>query len=281
MRTEPDRNRLLWESRAAGEDAFAWEELGGEPTGIKVEQVDDPAGSWLRPNHATSAAAVLAIHGGGFVTGSFATHRRMFGHLASAAGTPAFCVEYGLVPEHVFPAQVETVLAAYGWLRRRGIERIGIAGDSCGATLAVSLTVRLRDAREPLPDALYLISAWADLGASGDSYDRGSDPFFTRPLVRALADGYLAGAEATDPIASPINALLDGFPPVYLQAGGEEALLDDSRALANRLIDAGVETMLEVTPGQWHTFQMGAGRSMVASEAIEKGGRWLQSKLTA
>jgi acetyl esterase/lipase len=113
-------------------------------------------------------------------------------------------IDYGLVPDgHVFPSQIDTVEAAYRALLDRGVTRVAVAGDSCGGTLAVSLAARARDAGLPVPAALLLISLWSDFEACGRSYDSGSDPFFTRELVRELGAGYLAGADAHDPLAAP------------------------------------------------------------------------------
>src|ERR1039457_6421715 len=124
--TTRDPNRALWEARARGEDIPTWESLSPEPAGIEQESVDVPAGLWLRPPDAATGPVVLAIHGGGFVSGSVATHRRMFGHLARAAGVATLAVEYGLVPDHVFPSQLDTMLAASGQLLDRGPPRVGV-----------------------------------------------------------------------------------------------------------------------------------------------------------
>ncbi|QFU91743.1 alpha/beta hydrolase [Amycolatopsis sp. YIM 10] len=277
--TTKDPNRVLWEARARGEQLPAWETLATEPEGIEAETVDVPAGLWLRPPGAPAGPVILAIHGGGFVGGSATTHRRMFGHLARAAGVGTFAVEYGLVPEHVFPGQLDTVVAAYRWLLDNGAGPIGVAGDSCGATLAVGLAVRVREEGLPRPASLVLMSAWTDLEAGGASYDAGSDPFFTRDLVRGLAAGYLAGADPRDPLAAPVHADLRGLPPTCLQVGAEEALLDDSRRLAERMRARGVEVRLDEFPDQVHTFQMAAGRTTVADDAIREAGSWLRSTL--
>ena len=206
----------------------------------------------------------------------------MFGHLARAAGVTTLAVEYGLVPDgHVFPSQIRTVEAAYRSLLDLGMTRVAVVGDSCGGTLAVSLAVRARDSGLPVPAAMLLISTWSDFEASGPSYDSGSDPFFTREIVRALGAGYLAGADPHDPLAAPIHADLRGLPPAYLQVGGEESLLDDSRRLAERLRDAGVEARLDEFAGELHTFQMAAGHTAVADEAIGRAGSWLRSTLTS
>ncbi len=276
--TTRDPNRALWEAQARGEETPAWESLTAEPHNIEQESVDIPAGLWLRPPDALTGPVVLAIHGGGFVGGSVATHRRMFGHLARAAGVATLAVEYGLVPDHVFPSQLDTVVAAYQWLLDRGRTAVAVAGDSCGATLALALAVRARDEGLPLPASLLLMSAWTDLAASGASYESGSDPFFTREVVRGLAAGYLAGADRRDPLAAPLHADLRSL-PTYLQVGAEESLLDDSKRLADRLRDAGVAVRLDEFAGQVHTFQMGAGRTQVADDAIGRAGTWLRSTL--
>jgi monoterpene epsilon-lactone hydrolase len=278
--TTTDPNRALWEAQARGEQTSSWESLSAEPAGIEHEKVDVPAGLWLRPPGVPTGPVVLAIHGGGFVGGSVATHRRMFGHLARAAGVPTFAVEYGLVPDQVFPSQLDTVVAAYRWLLDRGATGVAVAGDSCGATLALGLALRARDEGLSRPASLLLISAWTDLEATGASYDSGRDPFFTRAVVRGLAAGYLAGADPHDPLAAPLHADLRGLPPTYLQAGAEEALLDDSKRLADRLRDAGVDAHLDEFADQVHTFQMGAGRTQVADDAIGRAGSWLRSTLT-
>ena len=236
-----DANRALWQAWAHGDRSRDWESLTAEPDGIRQEAVAAPPGMWLRPSAGANGPALLAIHGGGFVGGSVQTHRRMFGHLARAAGTATFAVEYGLVPDHVFPSQLDTVVGAYRWLRETGATRVAVVGDSAGATLVVGLAVRARDEGLPSPDALLLLSAWTDLEATGASYDTGSDPFFTRETVRALGVGYLAGADPRDPLAAPLHADLRGLPPTYLQVGAEEALLDDSRRFAERLRAAGVD----------------------------------------
>jgi acetyl esterase/lipase len=273
-----DSNRTFWEGQARGLQA-AWEDLGSEPDDIDEEYVDAPAGLWLRPLGASAGPVVLAIHGGGFVSGSAATHRRMFGHLARATGVATLAVEYGLVPEHVFPSQLDTVTAAYRWLLDQGATRVALTGDSCGATLALALAVRARDEMLPPPASLLLISAWTDLEATGAAYDGGSDPFFTRDVVRELGTAYLAGADPRDPLAAPLHADPRGLPPTYFQVGAEESLLDDSRRLADRMRQAGVDVRLDEFPEQLHTFQMAAGRNAVADDAIGRAASWLRSTL--
>ena len=267
-----DLNRLLWQERAAGDATRPWESLGTEPPGIHEEP--SAAGLWLRPPGGVDDRVLLAVHGGCFVSGSIATHRRMFGHLALASGTTTLVVEYGLVPEHVYPAQLDQVDGVYRSLAGR---RVALVGDSCGGTLALGVALRAAAAGWPPPAALVLFSPWVDLTVSAASYDRGTDPFFTRDLTRGLADAYLAGADRTDPAVDLTRADLRGLPPTYVQAGGDEALVDDARLLARH----SPAVQLEEFPGQLHTFQMGAGRSPVADDAIRKAGSWLRRTLGA
>ncbi|MBO9555999.1 alpha/beta hydrolase [Cellulomonas sp.] len=276
--TTQDPNRAHWEAVARGEPVD-WGALATSPEGVDCDAVDEPRGLWLRPRDAVPGVAVLAVHGGGFVSGSAGTHRRTFAHLARAAGVAAFVVEYGLVPDHVYPSQLVAVTDAYQWLLDQGAGRVALAGDSCGATLALALAVHARDDGLPPPAALLLMSAWTDLLATGASYDGGRDPFFTRDLVRGLGAGYLAGADPHDPLAAPVHADPHGLPPTYLQVGADEALLDDSRAVARRLAAAGVDVRLDEFEGQVHSFQMAAGRSPVADDAIGRAGTWLRSTL--
>jgi acetyl esterase/lipase len=187
-----------------------------------------------------------------------------------------FAVEYGLVPEHVFPSQLTAVDRAYAWLIDQRVQRVALVGDSCGALLALNLATR-RAVDGPV--ALALFSAWADLEALGSSYDLGRDPFFRREVVRRLAAGYLAGTDPRDRRTAPLFADLSALPPVFLQAGADEALRDDSLALAARLADAAISVQVDLAPGELHTFQMAAGRSAAADRAIERAGTWLRSIL--
>jgi acetyl esterase/lipase len=227
--------------------------------------------------------AVDCLHGGGFVGGSVWTHRKMFAHLAKAAGARALVVSYRLLPDGVYPAPADDVLAAYQWLLDEGTAAgdVAFAGDSAGGWLALAVQLRARDRGLPLPAATLLLSPWADLEASGRSYDgnRGRDPFFTREVVTGLARGFLGGASPRDPLAGPLHADLTGLGPVCIQAGGDEALLDDARGLEQRLTQAGVEVRLDVYPGMLHTFQMAAGRAPEADAAIGQLAGWVRPRL--
>lgn len=274
---EADLNRDHWQRLAADDYSIPWEALTTEPKAISEEWVGDDL--WLRPEATATDAVLLSIHGGGFVGGSVSSHRKLFGHIAAAAATAAYAVEYGLVPDHVYPSQLDAVTTAY---RRLAADRpVALVADSAGGALALGVALRARDEGLPRPAALYLISPWTDMEAAGDSYDSSSDPFFVRATVRGLAAGYLAGTGPRTPMASPVHADHRGLPPTYIQAGAEEGLLDDSRMLADRMRAAGVDVQLEVAPGELHTFQMTAGNTAAADDAIGRAGAWLRQTLGA
>ena len=267
-------------------DDEAWGYLTAEPREVDYLEleVDGLPAMWAVPKGSVQDRVLLCIHGGGFVTGSIYTHRKMFGHLAKAAGVRGLMVEYHHAPGHTHPAQVNEVTAAYQWLLDQGIEasRIAFTGDSCGAGLAITTQLRARERGLPLPAAAVLVSPWVDMEALGESYTTNADrdAFFTAERVRGLAGTFLGSAgDVRDPLANPLYADLTGLGPVYIQIGGDEVLLDDARRLVQHGGRAGVEVRLDVFPEMQHTFQMAAGRAPEADEAIAMMAEWVRPRL--
>jgi epsilon-lactone hydrolase len=257
-----------------------WGDLTAEPRG--VDYIEVPDGLWLAPGGAAGAgAALLCLHGGGFVSGSVFTHRKLYGHLAKAVGVPALIAHQRHTPEEPFPAQQEDALAAYAWLVGKGFDRIAVVGDSAGGGLAITATLAARARDLPAPAALLLISPWVDMTVSGDSFatNAGRDGFFYRDVVTELAAMYLAGRDPRDPAVNPLHADLTGLPPMFIQVGGDETLLDESRMLEKRARDAGVEVRRDVFEEQQHTFQMAAGRAPEADDAIRRFADWVRPSL--
>ena len=252
----------------------SWGDLTTEPRG--VDYVETSAGGgpamWLAPKGAPDDRVILALHGGGFVGGSMYTHRKLYGHVAKQAGVRALVLGLPHTPERPYPAQLDVAMAAYRELLDRGAT-VALLGDSSGGGLAVATMLRAREEGLAMAAGLALVSPWIDLEATGDSYDGGHDPYFTRELVRSLAAMYTS--DLGDPLANPVRADLTGLPPAYIQVGGWEAGLDDSRLLAAKLDDA----ELDVFPEMLHTFQIGAGRVPEATDAVARLGRWLQRRL--
>src|SRR5580700_9063225 len=253
-------------------DDESWGDLTAEPRGVdylETEAAGLPA-MWAVPKRASTDRVLMCIHGGGFLSGSIYTHRKMFGHLAKAAGTRALLVSYRLLPEGVFPAPEGDVTNAYRWLLDQGIGagRIAFAGDSVGGWLAVTVQLRARELGLPLPAAALLMSPCVDMETTGKSYEtnRDSDPFFKRDVVRGIIRGFLGeGTDARDPQANPLYADLSGLGPLYIQAGGDETLADDAR--------------LDIVPDMLHTFQMAAGRAPEADDAIRELAGWVRPRL--
>ena len=216
---------------------------------------------WVVAPRSDDASVMLYLHGGGYVLGSMRTHRVMLSHLSRASGFKVLGLDYRLAPENPFPAPVEDTLAAYRWLLWSGYDprKIVLAGDSAGGGLVVAAIVAMRYAGEPLPAAGVCLSPWVDMEATGPSFvtNATSDPSVARDRILRLAGVYLAGKSPQAPLASPIHADLRGLPPLLVQVGSIETLLDDARALAQRAQAAGVEVTLEVwedMPHVWHHF---------------------------
>jgi monoterpene epsilon-lactone hydrolase len=217
-------------------------------------------GEWLvGPD--VAAAVVLYLHGGGYVLGSLDTHRALAARIALAAGTRGLMVDYRLAPEHPFPAAVEDAVAAYEWLLAEGFppHRVVLAGDSAGGGLAVATLLALRDAGIALPAGAACLSPWVDLAATGESLRRGpsADPMLQRDGVVKMAAAYLSGADPRTPLASPLYANLADLPPLLVQVGTSEALLDDARRLTRRVRACGGVAHLEEWNDMihvWHAF---------------------------
>ncbi len=219
--------------------------------GVPAEWIDTPG--------AAADRAILYLHGGYYLLGSIRTHRAFMGHLAHATGARMLLIEYRLAPEHPFPAALEDALAAYRWLLAQGFaaERLVVAGDSAGGGLALATLLAARAAALPLPAAAVCLCPWTDLACTGESMiTKAALPFIVEPEVaRVSAQLYLAGADPRNPLASPLYADLHGLPPLLLQAGGDDTLLDDATRLADRARLAGVAVELQVWPEMVHEWQ--------------------------
>jgi epsilon-lactone hydrolase len=267
-------------------DNESWGDLTAEPRA--VDYLETEAGGlpamWAVPKGASTDRVLMCMHGGGFMGGSIYTHRKMFGHLAKAAGVRALLVSYHLLPEGLFPVPADDVTNAYRWLLDQGIsaDRIAFAGDSVGGWLAVTVQLRARGQGLPLPAAALLMSPCVDMETTGESYEtnRDSDPFFKREVVRGIIGNFLGeGTDPRDPRVNPLYADLDGLGPVYIQAGGDETLVDDARLLDEHARKAGVDVRLDVFPGMLHTFQMAAGRAPEADDAIRALADWVRPRV--
>ena len=216
-------------------------------TGASITPVDAngvPA-EWTLADGARDDVAIVYFHGGGYVMGSLNTHRGHCARLSRTARARVLNVDYRLAPEHPHPAAVDDAIAAVRFVRESGFapRRTAVAGDSAGGGLTLATLVALRDAGDPAPAAGLCMSAWTDLAFTGGSLatKAAEDPMVRVSDLRLMADAYLAGRAAKAPLASPLYANLTGLPPLLLQVGSAEILLDDSVRVAERARAAGVD----------------------------------------
>ena len=273
--------------RLSGEqrDREHWGDLTAEPREVDYLETD-AAGRraiWAVPAGCAEDRVLLCMHGGGFVGGSIYTHRKLFGHLAKMAGTRALIFDYRLAPEFTHPAPVDDATAVYRWLLDQGTDpaHIAFTGDSSGGGLVITTQLRARQQGLPLPAAAMPISPWVDMELSGKSYEsnRETEAFFYQEVVQGLADLFLGPASPRDPLANPLYADLTGLAPTYIQAGGDETLVDDARQLDEHARQAGLEVWLDIFEGQQHTFQMAAGRAPEADDAVRRLAAWVRPRL--
>ncbi|GLW71480.1 alpha/beta hydrolase [Kitasatospora phosalacinea] len=254
-----------------------------EPVGAPEEPVGAPEAD--TPGTGTPAGGtILYFHGGSYVAGSPETAMSLTGNLVVRTGFRALSLDYRLAPEHPFPAAVEDGLNAYRALLDDGEDpaAIAFAGDSAGGGLTVTTCLAARDAGLPVPAAIVALSPGLDLTRTGRSMDDRADldPFFTREGMERTGAMYLAGQDPRRPALSPaVYADLTGFPPLLLQAGGNEMLLDDSTRLAARAREAGVDVVLDVTADVPHVFQAFVGVLDEADQALERAALFLRQHL--
>ncbi len=265
-----NRDTIVAQMRSDWDAAF-----DGTTAPVKCERVDAGGvdGEWISPASAPKDKAILYFHGGGFRIGSVASHRDLIAQIAVASGCRVLAINYRLAPEHRFPAARDDTLAAYDWMLGQGLEPANIvfAGDSAGGNLALAAMLALRERQLPLPAAAVLMSPWTDLAATGASYvsRAEADPIHQRPMILALAKNYLGGeSDPCDPLVSPLYADLAGLPPLLIQVGDRETVLDDSVMLADKARAAGVAVDLQVWDGMIHVFQMFGAELAEAHRAI-------------
>jgi acetyl esterase/lipase len=260
--------------------------FGGSNAPVACERVSAGGidGEWIFPANAPEDKAILFFHGGGFRIGSVASHRDLIAQIALASGCRVLAINYRLAPEHRFPAALDDAIAAYGWLLDRGLKpgNIAFAGDSAGGNLALAAMLALRERSLPLPVAAVLMSPWTDLAATGASYvsRAEADPIHQRPMILALAKNYLGGqGNPRDPLVSPLYADLAGLPPLLIQVGDRETVLDDAVMFADLARAAGVDVHLEVWDGMIHVFQMFGAELAEAHRAIASIAQFLNRHL--
>lgn len=252
--------------------------------GCETVDVDGVPGEWSIAPGSDSARVLMFFHGGGYCSGSILSHRRMVTEAGRAAGVRTLAVGYRLAPEHPFPAALEDATTAWRCLRKQGIaaKHIAIGGDSAGGGLTVALLNRLRDAGEELPACGWLVSPWTDLTMSGATFAAKDsvDPLIHKDYLQELADAYLpAGMNPKDPRASVLFADIKGLPPLLIQVGSDETLLDDATRFAAAAGAADVFVALEIWPHMIHAWPLWNARLAPGRRALESAGAFLRRHL--
>ena len=256
------------------------------PADVKIERVTTPErpAEWLVPPGVGGDTVLLYLHGGGYVIGSPRSHRHLAEAIARAAGARALVLDYRLAPENPFPAALEDSVATYQWLLGQGIApgRIVVAGDSAGGGLTVATLLALRDRGLPRPAAGVCISPWVDLTCGGKSYatKAASDPIVAHDIITALAEAYLGtSGDRKAPLASPLYADLRNLPPLLVQVGSEEVLLDDALGLGARARAAGVDATVEEWPAMIHVWHWFLPMLDEAEQAVAVIGKFVKARV--
>jgi epsilon-lactone hydrolase len=247
--------------------------------GVSSEEVDTPSvhGWWVRPSGGDEGV-ILYLHGGGYIGGSAKAYRGFASQLTSRTRRSVFVLDYPLAPEATVPAAPDACMAAYEWLRGKGNERIAFVGDSAGGGLALVTLARL--AHGPRPSAAVagvVFSPWVDLAFTGASMKdaRIEDPLLSYEALQNSARMYLGAVDPRNSLASPLFGDLSRLPPVLVQVGSDERLLDDGRQYAERAAAAGSQVQLEVWQGMHHVFQIDGAYLRTSGVALDRAAAFL------
>jgi monoterpene epsilon-lactone hydrolase len=251
--------------------------------GLEPIDANGVAAEWSLAPGSDPSKVLLFFHGGGYCSGSIVSHRGMVTETGRAAQARTLAVGYRLAPEHPFPAAIEDARSAYRFLLDQGVapSKIAIGGDSAGGGLTLALMTSVRDGREPLPACAWLVSPWVDLRMTGASLAEKAaiDPLISKPYLEELASAYLAGADPANPLVSPLNADLAGLPPLLVQVGSAETLLDDAVRIARRAGAADVRVNLEIWPHMIHAWHLWAAHLEAGRRAIASAGAFIRAHL--
>ena len=288
---ERERERALRERFA-----IFWEAAGGEPRArydeyisatplvhdVDLEAVGTSGvrGWWVRPQHPKPGQAILFLHGGGYVLGSAKAYRGFVSQIVGRAGIPALVIDYPLAPEATLPAAPNAAKAAWHWLVAQGFDRVAVVGDSAGGGLTlVTLAELIKEPHGAAPIAGVVFSPWTDLAFTGASMKdlAVTDPLIGYEYLQDCARKYLGAADSRDHLASPLYGNLHGLPPLLIQVGTDERLLDDARRYADLATLAGVSVELEIFEDMHHVFQLDVAYLETSRAALDRASRFLRN----
>lgn len=250
---------------------------------VEKQIIGDIEGFKINSGQNNHDKIILFFHGGNFIAGSTKDHLNLCGKLSNLSGVPVLSIDYSLAPEYEFPAAVEDCVISYLWLLKQGFNpsKIVIAGISSGGTLALSTLLSLRGNGVELPAAAVCMSPPIDMLFQGQSVflNRGKD-WLTPGELEDIREIYLNGEDPRNILASPLYAELNGLPPILLQAGSHELLLDDIIKFHKKAKDSNVEVTFELWKDMFHCFQMFSSNIDEGQRAIENAGIYIKEKLS-
>ncbi|KAJ5814248.1 uncharacterized protein N7503_000998 [Penicillium pulvis] len=262
--------------------------VAAEPTNVTYEEVHCPGtvrpAIWCLPQLASAAHVILYIHGGGFISGSPSSHRKVAAHLAKKAQCRALIIDYRRAPEHRFPKQIEDVVAAYKWLiddMGFSSKHIAFAGDSAGGNLTVSAALTIQNLSLDIPAAIVAFSPWFDMRLTGESWQRnaGTDSLVQVEAMQGVIDAYVGESSLDDPCLNLLRTDLNGLPSMYLTSGTAEVLEDDAALLAENAKSAGNEVQLVRVDGMQHIWVMMAGNAPEADDSLSQAANFICRKM--
>lgn len=279
-----ERFAIFWEA-ASGEPRARYDEfISASPLvhDVDLEAVDTGGvrGWWVRSQHSEPGQAILFLHGGGYVLGSAKAYRGFVSQIVGRARIPALVIDYPLAPEATLPAAPNAAKAAWRWLVAQGFDRIAVVGDSAGGGLAlVTLAELTGEPRSVAPIAGMVFSPWTDMAFTGASMKdlTIADPLIGYEYLQDCARKYLGGVDSRDPLASPLFGDLRGLPPLLIQVGTDERLLDDARRYADLATLAGVSVELEIFEGMHHVFQLDVAHLESSRAALDSAAQFLRN----
>ncbi|MFX0069686.1 MAG: alpha/beta hydrolase [Candidatus Hermodarchaeota archaeon] len=252
------------------------------PIDVKIERfnLEGIPSAWISTPESREDYFILYLHGGGYIEGSIQTHKELASRICRAARTRVLFIEYRLAPEHPFPAALEDALVAYKWLiKNMGIksERIIIAGDSAGGGLTLATLLKLKDAKIDLPAAAVCLSPWIDLALTGDSFRKNAknDPFVSTYNLDFYATLYIGNNNPKNPFISPLYGDLYSLPPIFIQVGTAEILLDDSIRFAQKAKEAKTRVELDIWADMPHVFGAFADLTPEGKQGIDRIGEFI------
>jgi epsilon-lactone hydrolase len=245
---------------------------------------DGVPGEWSLAPGSERSRVLLYFHGGGYCSGSIISHRRLVTEAGRAARMRTLAIDYRRAPEHPFPAAHEDAMAAWRFLRRQDVaaNHVAVGGDSAGGNLALALIQHLRATGEPLPGCVWLISPWTDLTMSGATLASKDviDPSIHKAYLEELAAAYVPPAiDRKNRLISPLYADLSGFPPVLIQVGSAETLLDDAVRIAAAAGAADVPVTLEIWPQMIHAWPVWNAGLTDGRRALASAGQFIRVRI--